>query len=209
MANLEIENTGVDHLYPDGVPIAEVIIDINDDVYKRVGRITSLAAQTDPFFNGMAETKKMLVELHGNGDRITRDFLKDGAEDVLAVFEPLQRWMTDEAPGPIFEFDSAENAGKIIYRWQIMDTRLEDYKLNYTSATLRDIRKNLNVVQNQVLRYLKEALRDYVLRELYEAVGHDVKHAKYIKSFAQSRQHVAFWVKTDSSKLTQYHYAGV
>lgn len=206
MANLIIENTGVDYLYPDGVPIAEVSIAITD-IYKKVARLSSLATQADPYFNAHSTAQKLFSELHGEGDRITRDFLEEGARDILSVFQAMQRWMTDDAPGPMFEFDLADS-GNIIYRWQIMDTRLEDFKINYTSTTLIDIRTDLHIVRH-VQKYAFEALKDYVLKELYESIGYDNKHAKYFRSYNQNRQQVAFWAKNDKSLQTQYNYGGV
>ena len=44
MANLIIENTGVDHVYPDGVPIVVLEI-VMTDIYKRVARVSSLRSE--------------------------------------------------------------------------------------------------------------------------------------------------------------------
>ncbi len=206
MEILTIENTGVDHLYPDGVPIAEVIIAMGD-VYKKAARLSSLAVQADPYFMKHTSAQKLFSEAHGEGDRITRDFLEEGAKDILPVFSSMQRWMTDEAPGPPFEFDLADS-GNIIYRWQIMDTRLEDQKLNYTSETLIDIRIDLNGVP-KVKKYLSDALKDYILQELYLTIGYDKKYILYKKSYERNRQYVAYWAKMDLSLQTQYTNSGV
>jgi len=204
---LSIENTGVDHLYPDGVPIAEVSIVISD-IFQKVARISAFAAHSDPSIAKLPEEVKLFNELHGKGDRITTDFLSDGASDILPVFQSMQRWMTNASPGPRYEFNSVANPGLIIFRWQIMDTRLECQKLNYTSETLIDIRTDLNIVSN-VKKYATDALRDYVLRELYEANGNDKKFESYRKKYDLNRQYVAFWAKSDLSLQTQYTYAGV
>jgi hypothetical protein len=207
MANLIIENTGVDHLYPDGVPIAEVTIAISD-IYKKVARLSSLAVQADPYFNAHTSAQKLFSELHGESDRITRDMLEEGAKDISPVFASMQRWMTDAAPGPTFEFDLADS-GNIIYRWQIMDTRLTDDKLNYTNETIMDIRNDIQNLVTKVEKYLVEALKDYVLQELYRAIGYDKKYVNYHRSYQLNRQQVAFWAKNDKSLQTQYSYAGV
>lgn len=206
MATLTIENTGLDHLYPDGVPLAEATIAITD-LFAEIARRSSLAVRTDPYFNDKSEAQKLFSELHGEGDRITRDFLKDGAEDILPVFQAMQRWIPEEAPGPRFEFDLADS-GNIVYRWQIMDTRLPDFKLNYTSQTLVNIRTDMNCISN-VKKYLQDALVNYVLRELYETIGYDKKHAKYVRKYADSRADVAYWAKNDTSLQTTNHNAGV
>jgi len=207
MDTLTIENTGLDHLYPDGVPIAESSITISD-IYKKAAHISALSAQVDPANKGQSHSQKVMSELHGEGDRITRDFLEEGARDILPVFSSMQRWMKDDLPEPIFEFDTVANPGLIIYRWQIMDTRWEDQKINYTSATLIDIRKDLNLIVN-VTKYLNDALKDFILKELYDAIGNDKKYAKHSRSYEQNRQYVAFWAKDNSSLQTQYMFAGV
>ena len=63
MANLIIENTGVDYLYPDGVPIAEVSIAITD-IYKKVARLSALAVNGDPYFSRHTKSQKIFSELH-------------------------------------------------------------------------------------------------------------------------------------------------
>lgn len=206
MATLTIENTGLDHLYPDGIPLAEASISI-EELQKKIARVTSLAVNADPYFSDKSDTQKLFSELHGEGTRIFRDFLEEGAEDILPVFLAMQRWIPDETPGPRYEFDLADS-GNIIYRWQIMDTRLPDYKLNYTSQTLIDIRTDLNMIK-QVIKYLKEALQNYVLRELYLAIGYDKKYLEYKRKYAFSRSYVAYWAKNDTSLQTQNHHEGV
>lgn len=205
MPTLIVENTGVDHLYENGVPIAEVSV-IIADIIEYVARISSLSAQTDPFFNKHSSIQKSLVELHGEGTRIFKDFLQFAATDILPVFQSMQRWMTaftDSEGDPIvmYEYDSIDNPGLIIYRWQIMDTRLDDSKQNYTSDTLVDIVNDLNIVRN-VQRYLIEALRDYVLLEFYKTIGHERKRNEYFRSYNQNRSYVAFWAKSDLSLQT-------
>ena len=200
MANLIIENTGLDHLYPDGVPIVETKI-LLTDVYKKVTRMSSLAVLADPYFTKHTNAQKFFSELHPEGDRLTKDLLEDGAREILPVFQPLQRWIPEVAvtagTAPRFEFDSG---GYIIYRWQNMDTRPEDYKLNYTSVTNFDDRIDNKVTEN-VKKYAQDALEDYVLKELYRAIGYDKKYIDYTRSYEQNRQYVAFWAKSDTSLL--------
>lgn len=226
----EFNNTGVNHLYPDGVPIFSVEFTITD-LYKKIARKTSLAVQTDPWFDSRSAAQKVFSELHGSGDRISYDFLKEGAYDVLPVFQSMQRWLNDlyvdytaflandisgslggdepfVAPIKRFEFDSELNPGKIIYRWENMDTRYSDYKNDYTSRTLVDIRIDPNTPEN-VENYVHEALKDYVIRELYDAIGYDKKYMQYSRKYSQDRREVAFWAKNNKSLQTQYNYAGV
>lgn len=441
--NLLIVNTGLDHCYINGLPIVEAEIDIND-IFKKVARISSLAVQADPYFNKHSLSQKILSELHGDSSRISRDFLEEGARDLLPIFTPLQRWIpegvydakpyndqyesvtTDQTwtnpnssnifidnlylsritgygdvtiivdgttlgtvvlpvqddittnyisydlagylggiagtvsnfnysenirnngdaqviqlvitnasadfsftyqvngsqydaigwlkalveaddvklpsvndnirigylitdhtwynvnglkisgvtlkhrsggsdvtityndtdgptrtldmntvgddyfdvtedidsikvtltdtsdefcydliintlipkilPSPRFEFDSLWNEGKIIYRYQNMDTRTD--KLNYTSETLKDIRVDPNIF-DEVLKYLKDSLKNYMLKELYLAIGYDKKAMEYTRKYEQSRSQAKFWVRSEKGLMTQYNFAGV
>ena len=200
MANLIIEDTGLDHLYPDGVPIIETEI-VMTDVYKKVTKKSALSVLADPYFSKHSNAQKFFSELHPEGDRLTKELLEDGAREILPVFQPLQRWIPDVAAtagtAPRFEFDTL---GKIIYRWQNMDTRLEYDKLNYTSNTLFHDRIDPKNAEN-VKKYLQDALEDYVLKELYRAIGYDKKYVDYTKSYEHNRQQVAFWAKSDTSLL--------
>lgn len=438
-ANLQVINTGLEHIYINGVPIVEAEISISD-IYKKVARVSSLAVQADPYFDKAAKAQKMFSELHGEGDRITKEFLEEGAREVLPVFQSLQKWIPegvydvkkvdytftgrtgnfswnnpkypgantvlsikvcctkgngdvtfyanyiqlgtvtlptstgadqtfftydlsawlggtgitytnycylqnlrnanlpdliearisnssadfeydviietieydgitwakllstandvklptvkdnilvnylyqsfswsnpgglkiygvtlnklagnayatintnlgagtrrylgatssgedfttsltdvssvdvvieeasndfryalvlqvgvpDLVPSPRFEFDSSWNSGKIIYRWQNMDTRASDRKLDYTSSTFFDTRIDTNTFDN-VRKYLKDALEDYVMMMLYRTIGYDKKYNDYRKSYELNRQYVAYWVKQDTSLQT-------
>lgn len=202
MANLIIENTGVDHVYPDGVPIVVLEV-IMTDIFKRVVRVSSLAVLADPYFSKNTVAQKFFSELHPEGDRISDDFLKDAAGDILPVFSPFQRWMVTDVPLK-FEYNSA---GKIIYRWLNMDTR-QEYTLNYTPDMYQEIIIDPNVLAS-IKKYLENALVDFLLKELYRAIGYDKKYIDYFRSYEQNRQYVAYWLKNDRSTKTQYRNAGV
>lgn len=441
--NLQIINTGIDYCYINGVPIVEAEIDIND-IFKKVARISSLAVQSDPYFNKHTKAQKIFSELHGEGDRISMDFLEEGAKELLPIFIPFQRFIpegvydaqayvdehlnvsvdqtwnnpdtdnlyidnlylrwesgygdvtiivdgttlgtvslpelggitnnylaydlagylggiagtgsnydhsenirnnnvaqvielvitnnsldfefsyqvngsryngigwikalfeaddvrlpsindnirisylidefswsnsnnlkisgvtlkhragsadvtitynstagttrtldnntvgddyfdvTDDIdtisvgienasdeftydliintlvpkviPSPRFEFNSLWNEGKIIYRYQNMDTRID--KLNYTSETLKDIRIDPNIF-DEVLKYLTDSLKNYILKELYLAIGYDKKAFEYTKKYEMSRSQAKFWLRSEKGLQTQYNYAGV
>lgn len=206
MANLIIKDTGVDHLYPDGVPIVELEIVISD-ILKLAARMSSLTVQADPYFNKNTAAQKLFSELHGEGDRITNDFLEKAARDVLPVFSAFQRWMVTEDSPEIFEFNSVSHPGKIIYRWLNTDTRRE-FTSNYTVDMYQDICMDPNVFSN-IKKYAENAFVDFLLKELYRAIGYDKKYIDYIRSYAENRQQVAYWLKNDRSTKTQYRYGGV
>lgn len=437
MGNLRVINTGLDHHFINGVPIVEAKIPI-EDVFERVARVSSLAVMGDPYFNQHSQAQKMFSELHGEGDRISMDFLKEGARDLLPIFTPFQRLIPEGAydakvyrdskvgntttstwtspapniyidfveivatkgygtvtfvvngvplgtvtlpeesgsggflaydlsgflggnafiskynhienvrnsnvahtirievidgspdftfdyavvgsnydaigwvkaltevgdvrvpsmndnirishlfedftwrnttkvqvvgvtvkhrsgsadvsinhdtsstislysdtvgtnivnevseisisldnasddfsydliintlipkliPSPRFEFNSLWNPGMVIFRYQNMDSRPDGQKLNYTSETLKDVRVDPNVFDN-VLNSLTDGLKNYVLRELYEAIGHERRAFEYSKKYDQSRSSAKFWVRSEKDIQTQYHYAGV
>ena len=75
MALVIDSTTGIDYLYPDGIPIFEASV-LMSDIVKFVARKTSLASMTDPFFARMTSEQKELIELHGEGARIFSDFLE-------------------------------------------------------------------------------------------------------------------------------------
>ena len=202
MANLIVTDTGVDHLYPDGVPIVVLEIVISD-IYKLAARLSSLTVQADPYFLKIPNAQKLFSELHGEGDRITNDFLEDAAGDILPVFSPFQRWMVTVDSPEIFEYNTA---GKIIYRWLNTDTRKE-FTSNYTADMYQDICMDPNVFAN-IKKYLESALVDFLLKELYRAVGYDKKYIDYNRSYEQNRQYVAYWLKNDRSTKTQYNHGG-
>jgi hypothetical protein len=203
MANLIIENTGVDHVYPDGVPIVVLEIGITD-IFRQAARMSSLTVQADPYFSKNTMAQKAFSELHGEGDRITNDFLEKAARDILPVFSPFQRWMVTVDSPEIFEYN---NAGKIIYRWLNTDTRGES-TMNYTVDVYQEICMDPNVFSN-IKKYLENALVDFLLKELYRAIGYDKKYIDYLRSYEQNRQYVAYWLKNDRSTKTQYRNAGV
>lgn len=440
--NLQVVNTGLDYCYINGVPIVEAEIDIND-VFKKVARISSVAVHGDPYFSRHTESQKMFSELHGEGDRISRDFLEEAAKDLLPMFIPFQRWIPEGAydaesveyeffentgdstwnnpdaskifvdsikvrstagsgtltfivdgvtlgsvdlpqlsysnqflsydlaaflggtisggvfeyvenvrnnnvakiieivvsnasgdfeydyiicaaqydaigwikaltevgdvklpsvsdnirisylvqeftwenkgnvqvtgvtlkhnsgtadvvityndqssvlrtldnntigedffgysddiahistslynksddfcydiivntlvprilPSPRFEFDSLWNPDKIIYRYQNMDTRHVDGKLDYSPDTLKDIRVDPNIFDH-VLKYLTDSLKNYMLKELYEAIGYDKKAVEYKVKYIESRKKAKFWVRSEKGLQTQRTYAG-
>ena len=200
--NITIEGTGIDYLYPDGVPIVEITVDI-DTVFKKVARKTSIAVLADPYFEGRTQQQKFLSELHGNGSRIAKDFIEDAATDILPIFTPMQRWMQGRTDVKTFELNSAENPGKIIYRYQFMDNRPEDQKLNYTSETDRYTKKDIgNIVHGK--KYLEDAIESKVMFELYQAIMYLNKMALYEKAYINNRRHAAFWFKNEGL-LTQYN----
>ena len=88
-----------------------------------------------------------------------------------------------------------------------MDTR-EIYTLDYTTKMYDEIQID-PLAYEKIKKYLTDALVDFILMELYRAIGYDKKYIDYKRSYEQNRRFVAYWVKNDRSTKTGYHYAGV
>jgi len=164
-------------------------------------------------YNGNDGTQRFL-----NGNTIGEDYYGiteditsvaielEGATDDFSYDLVINTELPKVIPSPRFEFDSNWNSGKIIYRYQNMDTRTD--KLNYTSETLRDIRVDPNIY-DEVLKYLKDSLKNYILKELYLAIGYDNKAIYYERKYEGSRRDCKFWLRSEKGLQTQYNYAGV
>jgi len=82
--------------------MADVVITIAiSDVFKQIARRTSVSTETDPFYKGSTTEQKQYSQLHGEGDRITFDFVKEAAKEVLKCFISRQ----GDVSGAPFEID--------------------------------------------------------------------------------------------------------
>ena len=97
MPNLFVQNTGLEHLYVNGVPIIEAEIDM-DEVYAEVRRITGLAALADPYLLKLPIEVRKMVQLQGD-ERIAYDMIKRCGGDILPVFQCKQRWIPEGVYG--------------------------------------------------------------------------------------------------------------
>lgn len=90
--------------------MADVTVTITiADVYKLVARRTSVATETDPFYAQNSTEQKQYSQLHGEGDRITGDFLDEAAKEVLKAYVSRQ----GDAAGVPYE----KSATEVIYRF--------------------------------------------------------------------------------------------
>ena len=56
------------------------------EVFKLVAQRTSVATETDPFYATMSTEQRQYSQLHGEGDRLTLNLLKEAAKEVLRCF---------------------------------------------------------------------------------------------------------------------------
>jgi len=95
--NLAIINTGLDHVFLNGIPIVELAFTI-EDILREVGRVTSLAVQADPYFNDKTNAQKLFSEIHGSSERTAMDFILRAAKDISPIFIPFQRQIPEGVP---------------------------------------------------------------------------------------------------------------
>jgi hypothetical protein len=90
--------------------MADVVITVpKADVYKLVARRTSLTSKTDPVYGKNTTEQKQQFQLHGEGDRITGDYLLEAAKEALKLYVSRQ----GDATGTPFEVTATD----IIYRF--------------------------------------------------------------------------------------------
>jgi len=70
-------------------------------VHKEVARRSSIATETDPYYSKMSTEKKQYSQLHGEGDRITADYTKEAAKEVLQAYLNRQ----GDVNGIAYEYD--------------------------------------------------------------------------------------------------------
>lgn len=83
-----------------------IIVPISS-VYKEVARRSSIATETDPYYSKMSTEKKQYSQLHGEGDRITADYTKEAAKEVLQAYLNRQ----GDVKGLAFEYDRVLSSG--------------------------------------------------------------------------------------------------
>lgn len=75
-------------------------------VFKEVARRSSVATETDPFYANKTTEDKQYSQLHGEGDRITKDFTKEAAKEVLKAYLSRQ----GDVIGTAYEYDRVVSA---------------------------------------------------------------------------------------------------
>ena len=142
--------------------MADIVITVPiATVQKEVARRTAIATETDPFYKGATTEQKQYSQLHGEGDRITNDFLEEAAKEVLKAYISRQ----GDVVGAGFEFDLA-NSGNIVYRFLENSVPLN---ANQTAAITTRLRDNT-----------EDALIYYVMVSLYRTDGNEKKQAEYL-----------------------------
>ena len=138
--------------------MADIVISVAiADVFKEVARRSSVATETDTYYSNKGTETKQYSQLHGEGDRITLDFVKEAAKEVLKSYISRQ----GDASGLGFEFNTAANPGVILYRFAESTNPLPP---NQTAAIKSRLEDNT-----------KDAIIYYVLVSLYRTDGNNAK----------------------------------
>ena len=142
--------------------MADITITIPiSNVFREVARRSSLITSTDPFYSGKSTEDKQKSQLHGYGDRITSDFTKEAAKEVLKVFISRQ----GDVVGAGYEYDLS-SSGNIVYRFSENDDPLS------TNQTL--------AITTRLTENTEDAIIHYVLYNLYKADGNKNKEAEML-----------------------------
>lgn len=127
-------------------------------VFREVARRTAIATQTDPFYAQKTTEEKQYSQLQGEGDRITSDFVKEAAKEVLKAYLSRQGDVT----GLGFEYGATD----IIYRFS---ENINPLSTNQTNAIVTRLTNNT-----------KDAIIYYVLVSLYRTDGNQKKEAELL-----------------------------
>lgn len=131
------------------------------NVFKEVARRSSITTETDPFYSQKTTEEKQYSQLHGEGDRITSDFTKEAAKEVLKAYLSRQGDVTGNA----FEYDLS-SSGNIVYRFTENSNPLST---NQTSAIIDRLQSNT-----------EDAIIYYVLVSLYRTDGNSNKEKEML-----------------------------
>ena len=131
------------------------------NVFKEVARRSSIGTETDPFYANKTTEEKQYSQLHGEGDRITSDFTREAAKEVLKAFISRQGDVT----GAAFEYDLA-SSGNIVYRFA---ENSDPLPTNQTTAITTRLSDNT-----------EDAIIYYVLVSLYRTDGNVAKEKEML-----------------------------
>jgi hypothetical protein len=82
--------------------MADITITVSiNSIYREVARRSAVATETDPFYAQKSTEDKQYSQLQGEGDRITGDFTKEAAKEVLKAYLSRQ----GDVVGIAYEYD--------------------------------------------------------------------------------------------------------
>lgn len=137
--------------------MADIKVEIQiADIYKEVARRSSIATETDPFYKNSSTEEKQYSQLHGESDRITLDFVKEAAKEVLKAYVSRQ--------------------GDVEAEPYIFDTT-EGY-VRYSFSECTPALKQRDAIVKRLTDNTKHAIVYYVLVSLYRTDGNAAKEER-------------------------------
>ena len=137
--------------------MADITITVTiSEVYKQVARRTSVATEADPQYAQSSTEKKQYSQLHGEGDRITLDFVTEAAKEVLKAYLSRQ--------GDVIGVPFEQTAADIIYR--------------FAEGTPALGQKD--AIESRLQDNTRDAVIYYVLVSLYRTDGNQNKYAEML-----------------------------
>lgn len=111
-------------------------------VFREVARRSAVATETDPFYANKSTEEKQYSQLQGEGDRITNDFVKEAAKEVLKAYLSRQ----GDVAGTAFEYGSMGVSAK-----QKEQVELIGGDGEFVLSGPGNIEKNVSVAYNSVV----------------------------------------------------------
>lgn len=136
------------------------------DIFREVSRRSAIISSTDSFYAKKTTEEKQYSQLQGEGDRITSDFTKEAAKEVLKTYISRQGDVT----GVAYEYDLA-SSGNIVYRFAENDDPLPT---NQTAAITSRLTDNT-----------KDALIYFILVSLYRSDGNINKEKEMLAKYLE------------------------
>lgn len=156
-------------------------------VFREVARRSSVATETDPFYAQKTTEDKQYSQLHGEGDRITSDFTKEAAKEVLKAYLSRQGDVT----GIAYEYDRVTTPGveadpdatpPVI---GVTEVRTGDIIYRFAENTTPLATKQSEAIIDRLTNNTRDAIVYYVLVSLYRTDGNQVKEAEVLtKAFS-------------------------
>lgn len=147
--------------------MADIVITVPiSNVFREVARRSALATSTDLFYSKKTTEEKQLSQLHGEGNRITTDFTKEAAKEVLKVYISRQGDVT----GLGYEYDLSDS-GNIVYRFA---ENSDPLSTNQTAS-----------IKTRLIDNTEDAIIHYVLATLYKTDGNMPKEKEMLAKALQ------------------------
>lgn len=163
--------------------MSDIVITIPiQTVFKEVARRSSVATETDPFYAQKTTEDKQYSQLHGEGDRITSDFTKEAAKEVLKAYLSRQGDVT----GLAYEYDRITTPSvpadpdAVPPVVEVIEVRTGNVVYRFAENTTPLATKQSDAIVDRLANNTRDAIVYYVLVSLYRTDGNQVKEAEVL-----------------------------